>query len=140
MAAWIDLRNCGRLDGRVDNLPISDVCKKVLKWFHRNRSKDGIVTRELKLDDPDLTFNATQIIKFMTLWSSVARVVQPKIPFLTLGMLSCYDWTPGKLNFHLMIHGKFDLGKTFQLLKILADFTSIPDTCKPPIKSNRRSN
>lgn len=119
-----------RLDGRVDNLPISDPCKSVQKWFHQNRSKDGIVTRELRLEDPHLTFLATQLVKFMGLWSSVAKVVQPKIPLLTLGMLSCYDWTPGKLNFHIMIHGKFDLGKTFQLLSILDNFTSIPKTCK----------
>lgn len=118
-----------RLDGQVDHLPISDSIKSILRWFYQNVSEDGIVSRPLYKSDPDLDFFATSMVKNMAIYSELAKVVQPKVPLITEGMLSCYDYMPGKLNFHIVIHGRYDLGKTYQLLTTLQNFTSIPGTC-----------
>lgn len=126
-----------RLDGRVDNLPISDSVKAVCKWFPKNIGPDRIITRSkpFRKKDPALTFFATDMCKYMTIYSRVARVVQPKVPLIAEGFLSCYDWKPGEINFHVLMHGRFDLGKTYQLLTILLKFSSIPGRVREESRS-----
>ena len=116
-----------RLDGLVETLPISDGCKAVLKYISKVlKSSGGIITRKLLRKDKSLTFFASSLTKLMVIFNRMARIVQPKVQILAEGLLSCYDWNPGEINFHILLHGRFDLGKTYQLLSTLLNFSSIP--------------
>ena len=121
------------MDGRVDNLPISDGCKAVLKFLHKtlgDENGDRIITRQLLRKDKDLSFFATSLTKLMVIFSRVARIVQPKVQILAEGLQSCYDWHPGEINFHILVHGRYDMGKTYQLLSTLINFTAIEGRVK----------
>lgn len=114
--------------GDINSLSISDPIKCMLRWHAGNLADLPHMSRPYVAWDPELDmFGNTQLQK---LWIFVhfARVLQPMICMLSEGLFSCYEHAMRVLTFNMMIHGRFDVGKTFAAIKTLIDFTCIAGT------------
>jgi hypothetical protein len=56
-------------------------------------------------------------------------ILHPMICTVAEGLFSCYHYSPGKLMMNMMLHGKFDIGKTHAGMTMLFEYTTIPGTC-----------
>lgn len=114
--------------GDVDRAAVSEPIKFLLKWFRDNESSLPNVSRPFIRWDPELcAFGNTQIQQ-MDIFVKFARVLQPMICMLSEGMFSCYEHMMRELTFNPIIHGRFDVGKTFAAILTLIKFSTIENT------------
>ncbi len=117
-----------QLEGNIDALPISEPVKTILKWYRNNhQTKLPNMTREYVSWDPELDIFGNTMIQQLSLYVSFAGILQPVICLLSEGLFSCYDSFMKELSFHMMIHGRYDTGKTYTAIKTLIEFTCIQD-------------
>lgn len=114
-----------KIKGRLEGLSVPDPIVAALEWIQKNLPKNGIITRRLTLPDPNVSHLLASQIRRMDQYSQVARVVQPFLPLITEGLFSCHDHIRGALNFHIIAYGRYDLGKSWQLLTVLTNWTAI---------------
>jgi hypothetical protein len=120
-----------QVDGNVDDLPIPAPIRTMLRWFRDNRhSKFPHVTREYVMWDPDLGLFGNSMLRQLEMYTSVARILQPLVCLLAEGLFSCYRHSPQELAFNLMLHGRYDTGKTFMAINALLKYTTIRATVK----------
>jgi hypothetical protein len=118
-----------QVDGDVDSLPIPDPIKAQLHWYKRNRmDKLPHMSREYRVWDPEMDFFGNTMIQQLDIYFFMARVLQPMICMLSEGLFSCYDAFMDELSFHMMVHGRYDVGKTFAAIRTLIHFSTIPGT------------
>lgn len=121
--------NIVQLDGHVDSLMISDPLKAMLRWYQGiNQRKLPHMSKPYVCIDPDLDpFGNTMLVQ-MFIYTRYAKILQPLICLLSEGLFSAYDAFMEELSFHMMIHGRYDVGKTFTAITTLRNFTCIPGT------------
>ncbi len=120
-----------QIDGDVDSLPLPESIRAILRWYRDNRgSKLPHVTREFVMYDEDLGLFGNSMLKSLKLYSCVARILQPIVCILAEGLFSCYRYSPNELAFNMMLHGRYDTGKSFMGITTLLEYTTIPDTVK----------
>ena len=118
-----------QLEGNIDGLPISGPIKTLLKWYRDNhRTKLPNMTRDYMCWDQELDMFGNTMIQQLATYIHFAGILQPVICLLSEGLFSCYDGFMKELSFHMMIHGKYDTGKTYTAIKTLIDYTCIKDT------------
>ena len=123
-----DYCNLWNPDAATDELPISDPIKVMLKWYKKNEHEFPNVTRHFTLWDPELDMFGNTMIQQLHIYVHFARILQPIICMLSEGLFSCYDHDMKELTFNMMVHGRYDTGKTYTAIKTLIDFTAIPGT------------
>lgn len=112
----------------VDDLPISDPIKVMLKWYKKNENMFPNVTRVYQAWDPSLDMFGNTQIQQLHIYVHFARILQPIICMLSEGLFSAYDHDMKELTYNMMVHGRYDTGKTYTAIKTLIDFTTIPGT------------
>jgi len=124
---------CQKEGGR-EYLGISDALKSMLEWYEKNfiaydqgQRKERSFTRDLKLIDKDMSFFGNSMIRNQEIMVQYFKVMQPVVSLMVEHAYCIYDWEPGRLKFHLMVHGKKASGKTRNVLKIPKK-CSIPGT------------
>lgn len=116
-----------QVTGNTDELSIPPPIKAMLEWYKLNSARLPHMTREFRLEDPELGIfgNAT-----MLRCQNVARigtVIQPMVAMLGEGAYSCYHFTPHKLGFNQMVHSGPGHGKSWTSIQFLKAM-SIPGT------------
>lgn len=121
--------NIVQLDGHVDGLMISEPLKAMLRWYQGiHQRKLPHMSRPFVCIDPDLdTFGNTMLVQLF-IYTRYAKILQPLICLLSEGLFSAYDAFMEELSYHMMIHGRYDVGKTFTAITTLRNFTCIPGT------------
>lgn len=114
--------------GDIDQLPVPDPIKNILVWYRDNEAKFPNITRDFQWIDPEIDAFGNSMIRTANIYVWYARVLQPLICMLSEGLFSAYDADLKELSFHMMCHGRYDVGKTFTAIKTLIDFTCIPGT------------
>lgn len=119
------------IDGNVDLLPIPDTIKCMLRWYRDNQdSKFPNVTRGYMMWDKDLSLFGNSMLRHTNMYSCVAKILQPLICLLGEGLFSCYHYAPRQLMFNMMLHGRYDTGKTYAGISTLLKFTTIEGTVR----------
>jgi len=121
-----------QLGGDTTNLPIPEPIKRMLVWYEDNRKNGKLpnLTREFVNYDPDMGTFGNAMIRQILYYGKVAKIIQPLICVLGEGLFSAYDNLAETLAFHLTLHGRFDVGKSFAAITTLCNFTCIPGTVK----------
>jgi hypothetical protein len=126
------LDNLCQKEGGRDYLSISDACKASLQWYedtfiiHKGGKKGELdFTRDLQLLDKHMSFFGNSMVKQQELLVQYGKVMQPVVSMTVEHAYAIYDWTPGKLKFHLMYHGEKASGKTYGVINVPVKF-SIP--------------
>jgi len=121
--------NIVQLDGHVDSLKLSDPLKNMIRWYQGiNEKKLPHMSRPYVSIDPDLDAFGNTMLQQLFIYTRYAKILQPLVCLLSEGLFSCYDAFMEELSFHMMIHGRYDVGKTYTAIKTLKDFTCIPGT------------
>jgi hypothetical protein len=128
-------------EGDVDSNPIPDTLRNMQKWF-RDRPQDlgGHLTREFMKWDPDLSIFGNSMLRQLKMYACIGLILQPVICLLTEGLFSCYRWSPKQLAFNLLLHGKFDTGKTYTAITMLIKLTCIKGTVLPFIAQTKAAD
>lgn len=114
--------------GDISGAAVSEPIKTILTWYRDNESSMPNVSRPYIRWDPEMdAFGNTQLQQ-MDIYIHFARVLQPMICMLSEGMFSCYEHMMGDLTYNMMIHGRFDVGKTFSAIFTLVKFSTIAQT------------
>ena len=120
------------LDGDVDSLTIPDTIKVLLTWYRNNQAtKLPHMTREFHMFDPDLSMFGNSMLRKLKMYACVAMILQPLVCMLAEGLFSCYHYAPRTLMFNMMLHGRYDVGKTFTGISTFTEYTSIKGTVRP---------
>ena len=120
-----------QLEGNVDDLPIPYPIKAMLTWYRDNHAtKFPNMTRGFILLDPDLGTFGNSMMRQVQMYARVGRILQPIVCMICEALFSCYQYTPKELASNLMIHGKFDVGKTYAAITTLLNYTTIENTVK----------
>ncbi|MBX9636526.1 MAG: hypothetical protein K2Q45_03135 [Nitrosomonas sp.] len=118
-------------EGNVESLPIPEAIKCMLRWYRDNQdSKFPNVTREFMMWDKELSLFGNSMLRHLNMYSCVAKILQPLICLLSEGLFSCYAYTPRKLKFNFLLHGRYDTGKTFAGITTLLEYTTIKGTVR----------
>jgi hypothetical protein len=121
--------NLWLLEGDIDGLPIPLPIRTMLKWYRDTHAhKIPNMTRRFYLIDDSLDVFGNIQLRYASLLTSFARVLQPMICMMAEGTYSCYDAKMRELCFYMMVTGRFDIGKTFAAITTLVEFITIPDT------------
>lgn len=119
------------VEGDVDDVPVPSSIRCILRWFRDIRANPDAahhLTREFHMFDPELGIFGNSMLRQIKMYSCVGLILQPLICMLTEGLFSCYRWSPKKLAFNLLLHGRFDTGKTYTAITMLQKLTTIPGT------------
>ncbi len=115
-----------RVDGDINNLPVSRVVRNILTWYRDVHQTDlPHMTREYVTRDPALDPFGNTMIQQLDLFIKFAHILQPIICVLAEGLFSCYDQFT-QLCFNMLLHGRFDSGKTHTAINTLHDYSTIP--------------
>jgi hypothetical protein len=118
-----------QIEGDIDWLPVPDPIRALLKWYRDNQyTRFPHVSREFVMWDPALGIFGNSMLRQLKFYSCIGRVLQPIICLLAEGLFSCFRWSPGKLAFNMLLHGRYDTGKSFMAISILLRLTTIPGT------------
>jgi len=123
-----DFSNLWNHNASIDDLPISDPIKVMLRWYKKTEHEFPNVTRKFTTWDPELDMFGNTMVQQLHIYVHFARILQPIICMLSEGLFSCYDHDMKELTFNMMVHGRYDTGKTYTAIKTLIDFTTIPGT------------
>lgn len=128
-------------EGDVDNNPIPDTLRAMQRWFRdRPQELQGSLTREFMKWDPELSIFGNSMLRQMKMYACVGQILQPLICMLTEGLFSCYRWAPKQLAFNLLLHGKFDTGKTYTAITMLVKLTCINGTVLPFVAQTKAAD
>lgn len=118
-----------QLEKDPSSLPVSEPIRAMIKWYQNvHATKLPHMTREYVTIDPNLDpFGNTQI-RQLYIYTHYAKILQPMICLLSEGLFSCYDAFMDELSYHMMIHGRYEIGKTWTGIRTLTKFTTIPGT------------
>ncbi len=118
-----------QLDGDLDALPVPEAIRALLKWYRDNRgSKLPNMTRDFVMWDHELGIFGNSMLRSLKLYSCVALILQPIVCLLAEGLFSCYRWAPRELSFNMILHGRYDTGKSFAAITTLLRYTTIEGT------------
>lgn len=128
-------------EGDVDNNPIPDTLRALQKWFRdRPQELEGSLTREFMKWDPELSIFGNSMLRQLKMYACIGLILQPLICMLTEGLFSCYRWSPKQLAFNLLLHGKFDTGKTYTAITMLVKLTCINGTVLPFVAQTKAAD
>lgn len=128
-------------EGDVDNNPIPDTLRAMQRWFRdRPQELQGSLTREFMKWDPELSIFGNSMLRQLKMYACVGQILQPLICMLTEGLFSCYRWSPKQLAFNLLLHGKFDTGKTYTAITMLVRLTCINGTVLPFVSQTKAAD
>jgi hypothetical protein len=113
------------LEGNVKDVAVSDPLKIMLKWYIDKKFPH--MTRDYIMWDPEMGMFGNSMLRNLFIYSKVGKVLQPMTCIISEGLFSAYTHER-TLNFHIMAHGRYDVGKTFMLISILLGYTCIPGT------------
>jgi hypothetical protein len=118
------------LEGDVEGMTnIPETIRSMLKWYRDNQAKlFPNVTRQYTLWDPEMGFFGNSMLRTLKHYSCIARALQPLVCIIAEGLFSCYHFSPNALAFNLMLHGRYDVGKTFLAITTLLKYTTIDKT------------
>lgn len=117
------------LERDAENLPVSDALRSMIKWYQNvHASKLPHMTREYATIDPQLDTFGNTMVRQLYIYTHYAKILQPMICLLSEGLFSCYDAFIDELSYHQMIHGRYEIGKTWTGIRTLTKFTCIPGT------------
>lgn len=114
-----------QLEGKPDDLMIPESAKWMIRWWQEQKYPH--VTREYRYWDKDMGNFGNAMLRQLKMFGCVAKILQPLLCLIVQGTLSCYSHCKS-LVFHLMAYGRFDVGKTYILIKTFQKFTTIPGT------------
>lgn len=115
-------------EGNVERLPVSEPVRAMLRWYNNTRDKLPHMTRQFVMWDPELGIFGNSTLRMLKFYTCVGRALQPIVCLLGEGLFTAYRWSPGKLAFNQLIHGRYDVGKTFLAITTLLELTTIPKT------------
>jgi hypothetical protein len=118
-----------KLDENVEALNISDPLRRMVEWYQKvHETKLPHMSRPYACYDPDLDPFGNTMLQHLFIFTRFAQILQPIICLLSEGLFSCYDAFQEELSYHQMIHGRYDVGKTYTAINILRNFSTIPGT------------
>lgn len=117
-----------QVESDVEDLSIPQSIKQILTWYRKNQSRLPNLTREYVMWDPALGLLGNSMLRQLKLYSCVARILQPIVCLLSEGLFSCYRYSPSELAFNMMLHGRYDVGKTYMAITTLLNYTCIEGT------------
>lgn len=131
-----------QLGGNTDNIPIPETIKKMLIWYQEQKEAGKLpnLTRDFVNYDPELTTFGNSILRSLLYYGRIAKIIQPLICVLSEGLFSVYDGLERTLAFHLTLHGRYDVGKTFTAITTLCNFTCISGTVKEESSSSAQAD
>lgn len=117
-----------QIESDVEDLSIPQSIKQILTWYRKNQSRLPNLTREYLMWDPALGLLGNSMLRQLKMYSCVARILQPIVCLLSEGLFSCYRYSPAELAFNMMLHGRYDVGKTYMAITTLLQYTCIEGT------------
>lgn len=118
-----------QVDGNTDALSIPEQVKSILKWYTQNKDTHlPHMTRPFVMWDPDLDIFGNSTLRILKYFTLVARALQPIVCIMVETSFSCYRHSPAALAVNLMLHGKYEAGKTFLAITLLRELITIPGT------------
>lgn len=130
------------VEGDVDDVPVPQPIRALLRWF-RDRKLAGSpahLSREFMMFDPELGIFGNSMLRQIKMYACVGLILQPLICMLTEGLFSCYRWSPKKLAFNLLLHGRFDTGKTYTAITTLIKLTCVAGTVLPYVARSKAAD
>jgi hypothetical protein len=115
-----------RTEGDIDSLPIPPTIKTMLHWFRSCAFPN--VTREFEVFDASLGLLGNSMLRTLHVFTDLRKAVQPYVCLLLEPLFSAYRWAPRDLAFNMMLHGRYEGGKTFLAVSTPADYMCIPGT------------
>ncbi len=117
-----------QLQGDIKNIAISKVMRIMLMWYRDNHEQlMPHMSREFITYDPRLDPFGNTMLQQLDIYVRYGRILHPIICLLSEGLFSCYDQFK-QLCFNMLLHGRFDSGKTHTAIRALVDFSTIPHT------------
>lgn len=117
------------LDRDAEGMPISGPMRAIVKWYQDvHATKLPHMTREYATIDPTLDPFGNTMLRQLYIYTHYAKILQPMICLLSEGLFSCYDAFIDELSYHQMIHGRYEIGKTWTGIRTLVKFSTIPGT------------
>ncbi len=117
-----------QLEGDIEQLSIPDSIKAMLRWYRNNKAeKLPHMTRHYMMWDKRLGLFGNSMLHMLKQYTCVAKILQPIVCLLAHGLFSCYHHAPQQLRFNFLLHGRFDVGKTYMAITTLVRFC-IPGT------------
>jgi hypothetical protein len=117
-----------QVESDVEDLSIPQSIKQILTWYRKNQSRLPNLTREYIMWDPALGLLGNSMLRQLKMYSCIARILQPIVCLLSEGLFSCYRYSPAELAFNMMLHGRYDVGKTYMAITTLLNYTCIEGT------------
>lgn len=133
------------VEGEVDDLPVPESLRAIMRWFRERRSgtKDTRIphlTRQFMMFDPEMGIFGNSMIRQVKMFTCVGLILQPLICMLTEGLFSCFRYSPKKLAFNLLFHGRYDTGKSHAAINILMKLICIEGTVLPYVSQTKAAD
>mgnify|MGYP001106448991 CR=1 FL=1 len=113
------------LDGNIDDLPISEPVKIMLKWMRDNFFPN--LTRDFMMYDLEVGMFGNCILRMNEMFVSISKIVHPSLCILWIGLFCVYS-LKRELKFNMMGHGWRATGKTKTVLDTPKAYICIPGT------------
>lgn len=139
------LSNLWLVEGEVDDLPVPESLRAMMRWFRERRKgkpdkRVGHLTRHFMMFDPDLGVFGNSMLRQIKMFTCVGLILQPVICMLTEGLFSCFRYSPKKLAFNLLFHGRYDTGKSYAAITILMKLICIDGTVLPYVTQTKAAD
>lgn len=137
--------NLWLVEGEVDDLPVPESLRAMMRWFRdRRNGVKGVrvphLTRQFMMFDPELGIFGNSMLRQIKMFTCVGLILQPIICMLTEGLFSCFRYSPKKLAFNLLFHGRFDTGKSYAAINILMKLICIDGTVLPYVTQTKAAD
>jgi hypothetical protein len=139
------LNNLWLVEGQVDELPVPESLRAMMRWFRDRRcapedKRVTHLTRHFMMWDPELGIFGNSMLRQIKMFSCIGLILQPIICMLTEGLFSCFRWSPKKLAFNLLFHGRYDTGKSYAAIQILMQLICIDGTVLPYVSQTKAAD
>lgn len=131
-----------QLEGDTTQLPVPESIKCMLDWYKERKENGKLpnLTREFVNYDPEMDTFGNSMIRQLLYYGRLAKIIQPLICVLNEGLFSVYDGITKTLAFHMTLHGRYDVGKTFTAITTLCDYSTIPGTVSEQSSSSAQAD
>lgn len=133
------------VEGEVDDLPVPESLRAMMRWFRDRRQgaankRVAHLTRQFMMFDPELGIFGNSMLRQIKMFACVGLILQPIICMLTEGLFSCFRYSPKKLAFNLLFHGRYDTGKSYAAITILMKLICIEGTVLPYVSQTKAAD